>query len=90
MDNVIEAKCVRFKNPGLKQPPIFFIVVPPKEGFSYSERVEVHIAVQYGIIVLIEDEEMRIDFPIPDHDEITRFKYKREGKQVLMDIVMMA
>ena len=45
--------------------------------YSFSERVEVHIAVKFGIIVLIEDEEMRIDFPIPDSDGLEKFKNKR-------------
>jgi len=52
-----------FVNPELHQDPTCFLVIPPKQGFSYSERVEVHIAhPDSGIIVLIEDEEKRIDY----------------------------
>ena len=41
---------------------MFWTVVPPKIGFSFSERVEVHIAhPQAGIIVLIEEEQRRVD-----------------------------
>jgi hypothetical protein len=41
-------------------------VVPPKEGFSFSERIEVHIPLPEGILVLIEDEEMRMDYGNPN------------------------
>ena len=52
-----------FKNPELnKDDEVFWTVVPPKPGFSFSERVEVHIAhPKAGIIVLIEGEEKRVD-----------------------------
>lgn len=33
---------------------------------------------------------MRIDFPMPDHDQINKFSHRREGKDLLMDVIMIA
>ena len=61
--NAYEPKLMKFKDPKLRLEPPFFIVVPPKQGFSFSERIEVHIAhPEAGVIVLIEDEERRLDY----------------------------
>jgi hypothetical protein len=69
-----------FKNSGLgRDDDISWIVVPPKVGYSFSERVEVHIArPKSGVIVLLEDEQRREDHTLEAFEQ-QKQQYAQDG-----------
>ena len=83
---------MKFKDPQLGQIlPNYWIVVPPKIGYSFSERIEIHIATEQAVIVLIDDEAIRIDFSNPEDDSVNHIaQYLRTGKDIFMDVQKIA